>query len=300
MDLPTLSRREAVLGALCSFGCTRAPHGKKVSRRLKCSDVAAPPPLTLTPTEEEMHCILLLLAMALVFDGWGVDRRRPEQIAAYAAVEPARRFADYLGHNVGALLVDRNSDIICFALNRSVELNSTLEHAELRTVRAAIQIANASRVPSDPPSWSFGSLLQADRLYATLEPCSQCAGILELARFGSVTYAQDDPAQHHIANVLYNLHQQPGAPLPVRALFLPFWDELTTAYQRFVAAAPQGGRTGLTSFLQTVEAYQIYRKAATAFATMQEKHPANAGLLHNARMFRTRWQESVQKGVVPA
>jgi tRNA(Arg) A34 adenosine deaminase TadA len=246
-----------------------------------------------------MHGIFLLLAMALVFDGWGVDQRQPEQVAAYAAVEPGRRFPDYLGHNIGALLVDRDSDIICFALNRSVELNSTLEHAELRSVRAAIQKANASRAPNDPPSWSFGSLLQADRLYATLEPCSQCAGVLELARFGSVIYAQDDPGQHHIANVLYNLHQQPGAPLPIRALFVPFWDELVTAYRKFVAAAPQGGRTGLTFFLQTVEAYRIYRKAATYFATTQEKHPANARLLHNARMFRTRWQESVQKGIVP-
>jgi len=51
--------------------------------------------LKLSPGEAERHTIFLLLAMALVYDGWGVDRARPDLVAAYATAEPQRRFPDY-------------------------------------------------------------------------------------------------------------------------------------------------------------------------------------------------------------
>jgi tRNA(Arg) A34 adenosine deaminase TadA len=285
------------------FGCAHRAFGQTAQPGLNCTDVTAAPPLALTPTEEELHSIFLLLAMALVHDAWGVDRRRPEQIAAYAAAEPGRHFPDYTGHNIGAVLVDRTSNVISFGLNRNVVLNSTLEHAEARTIRNAIRIANAASGKAGPKRWSFGSLLLADRLYATLEPCAQCAGIMDLANIGSVVYGQDDPSQHHIVNVLYNLGQPPGsggAPLPVRAAFTPYWDALAAAYTRFVARAAPGARTGLTSFLETVEAYRIYRDAARSFAAMTVQEPANAAALGGARAFRVRWQQHLQSGVAPA
>ena len=145
---------------------------------------------------------------------------------------PRRRFPDYLGHNIGALLVDRHDRITCFALNRSVALNSTLAHAEARAVGAAIEHANASRPKTAAPDWTFGALLRGDRLYGTLEPCAQCTGIMDLAILGAVIYAQDNPGQRNIAKIVYNLHSRPGdpgAPLPIRANFLPFWDMLAAA-----------------------------------------------------------------------
>jgi hypothetical protein len=126
---------------------------------------------------------------------------------------------------------------------------------------------------------------------------------MDLANIGCVVYGQDDPAQHHVANILFNLRRQPGSGggvLPIRATFLPMWDRLATACRAFVAAVPAGGRTGLTSFLETVAAYEIYRDAAAALAAFQPATPANATTLRAARDFRARWRGSVRLGLVPA
>jgi tRNA(Arg) A34 adenosine deaminase TadA len=193
--------------------------------------------------------------------------------------------------------VDPQGAIVCFALNRNVVLNSTMAHAEARAVGAAIVRANDKTPQNATPSWTFGALLRGDTLYDTLEPCAQCAGIMDLANIGTVVYAQDDPETRGIANVLYNLQSRPGEPgasLPIRANFLPVWDALEAAYRRFLDTAPLGGRTGLTSFLQTVEAYRLYTTAAHAFDTLQATHPENAPLLREARVFRARWADRLR------
>ncbi len=264
--------------------------------------MTAPPELALAPVEEERHGLFMLLAMAMTFDAWGVDRTRPELVAAYASVDPARRFADYLGHNIGALLVDKDGNIVNFALNRSVELNSTLEHAEARSVRAAISKANAAQGLGDARRWSYGSLLKSDRLYATLAPCQQCAGILDVAGVECIVYAQDDPGQHQIVNVLYNLDRGSGsaaAPKPIQATFLPVWKQLEGAYARFVHSAPEGAPTGLTFFLQSVDAYRVYREAAALFSTSAAQHLENAAALESARAFRERWTNKLETGIGP-
>ena len=209
MNRAGLSRRSVIVGAGCVLGCTGNAYGQLAPHRAPspcCTDAA--PAVTLSAEERERHTIFVLLAMALTHDGWGVDRTRPDLVAAYAAAEPKRSFSDYLGHNIGAVVVDRNSRVVCFALNRSVELNSTLEHAEARGIRAAFAIANAGLAPGAPPPWTFGRLLRLDRLYTTLEPCAQCAGIMDLANVQEVVFAQDDPGQHHIVDILYNLPRE--------------------------------------------------------------------------------------------
>ena len=173
-----LSRRGALLGALSACGCARAASAQNSPDR---RDLTASPPVALTAAERERHGIFLLAAMALLHNSWGVDQSAPGQRAAYAEIAREWRFTDYLGHNIGALLVDRNGGIICFALNRNVALNSTMAHAEARAVGAAIVRANAASSQGAAPSWSFGALLRGDTLYGTLEPCAQCAGIMELA-----------------------------------------------------------------------------------------------------------------------
>ena len=245
----------------------------------------------LTAAEQERHSIYLLLAMTLVFEAWGLDPSRREQALAYAAAAPGRVFPDYLGHNVGALLVAPDGTILDFAMNRNVALNSTLEHAEVRTVRHAIDAANAAAGPGGATPWSFGALLQDHRIYVTLEPCSQCSGIMDLARIGTVIYGQDDPGQCGIAHALHALRHRPGAlpaPLPVRAVFFPFWRDLAEAYGRFLAAVPAGGRSGVTSFLETVAAFRIFAAAAEAFDGFRIAHPANSPTLAAARSFRAR------------
>jgi tRNA(Arg) A34 adenosine deaminase TadA len=305
MSSSLLTRRAAVLlAAAAGAAALVRPRDEDAGGLPSCDDVTAPPPLSLSSQEQEEHAIFLSLAMALVFDAWGVDARRADLVASYAAAEPGRIFPDYLGHNIGALLVDAQSHVVCFALNRNVVLNSTLEHAEARAIRAGISRANAERPADGADTWTFGQLLKSDRIYATLEPCAQCAGIMDLASIGTVIYGQDDPAQHHITNVLYNLSRLApkgsDGPLPVRATFAPSWAALAAAYDVFVSGVPEGGRLGVTSFLETVTAYRIFREAAKWFATLRPQFRDNTTILAAARAFRARWQGTVRRGLVPS
>lgn len=243
------------------------------------------------PPGADRHTLYLLLAMALVHDAWGVSRARREQVEAYAEAVPGRAFQDYLGHNVGALLVAPDGAILDFAMNRNVALNSTLEHAEYRAIRRAIDGANGRAGPGGVAPWSFGSLLQGHSVYATLEPCAQCSGILDLARVSDVVYAQDDPGQCRVAHMLHALRRGPGvlpAPRPLRASFFPFWRPLAEAYDAYLARLPPGGRAGVTSFLETVPAFTVFADAAAAFDALTAEACGDAALLAAARLFRAR------------
>lgn len=292
------SRRGLLFRAACSFGCAHLAAAQP--KGLDCAGVTAPPPLSLDAEARERHEVFLLLAMTLVHDLWGVDRSNPALVAEYAAAEPGRRFADYEGHNIGAVLVDGAGAVVGCGLNRNVKLNNSIAHAEARTIDNAFRLANAA--PGGAARWSFGSLLKQHVLYTTLEPCAQCAGILDLANVASVVYGQDDPGQQRIVNVLYNMGT-PGHPgagvLPVRASFVRFWSALASAFERFEAAAAPG-QAGATRFLQTVEAYAIYRQAAQEFDTIAVD-PANAAALAGARKVRAAWRDALERdGVAPA
>jgi hypothetical protein len=51
-------------------------------------------------------------------------------------------------------------------------------------------------------------------------------------------------------------------------VFCPLWDTLAASYADLLAGAAPGNRTDLTSFLQTVAAYRLYRKASTTFESL--------------------------------
>jgi tRNA(Arg) A34 adenosine deaminase TadA len=286
-----MSRRGALYGATVLLAGAQASKAQAVTRVSGRDARIAWPPLRREP-ERERHAILLSLAMALVFDSWRVNRRRPERVATYEAEDINRRFGDYIGHNVGALVVSRGGAIVNFALNRSVQPASPVEQAEARAVRAAICIANAARAAEGDLS---SRALQGACLYTTLEPSVQVMGILASTRIGQVVYAQDDPPQRLSASGEYDT----DTPLTIRATFLPAWDELEDAYRRFAVGAAPSARTGLTFFLETVDAYRIYRNAAVAFAGMVAAHPVNDGILRDAQAFRARWHNKIQAGLRP-
>lgn len=302
MRLASLSRRALLTGGAC-FAClggsSRADEAPSV---FSCDDVEVYPSAALARGEAERQTLYLLLAMALVFDGWTIDRSRPKTIAEYEIAAPGRVFPDYAGHNICALIVDEQGSIVSFGLNRNVALNSTLEHAEARAVRHAIARFNEAAA-GGPKKWSFGDILRRHTLYTTLEPCAECAGIMDLANLEGVTFAEDDPAQFRIAAVIYNLQRRRGgrqAPLPIRADFFPLWKRLEQGYAQFTAGPAEGrGGNGATAFLQTVEAYGIYRDAALALEAFRPSEAANEAAVRGALDFRARSRPWIVAGVGP-
>jgi tRNA(Arg) A34 adenosine deaminase TadA len=274
----------------------------------------------------ERHRIYCVLLMALIKRFWngnkngpvGVYPRRANQKEPgqdpRAAVfryrgdmdqsrDPLRVSWDrYLGHNIAALAVDGNGEVIDFDFNHNDLFRSSAEHAEARIVRRLFSLANVS------DSWRTGALipgksrafsLKEVTVYTSLESCAQCSGVMSLGRVKQVVYLQTDPGTYTIGNLMFNLAGQDPSdnsylaamPIPAASIGLEYFDELNAAYLQFyeqltIAKAqndlrsaffvPQGGQpadfaTSITSFLCTDSAYSIFERGAAEFNGLRVK-----------------------------
>ena len=95
---------------------------------------------------------------------------------------------------VGAVIV-QGEVVLAEAHNRTVERDDPTAHAELLAIRAAARRLGDRR-------------LTGCTLYATLEPCAQCAGAIVLARIPRLVFGARDP-KSGMAGSLGNLVQDP-------------------------------------------------------------------------------------------
>ena len=96
------------------------------------------------------------------------------------ALDLADRAADRGEVPVGAVVVDREGEIVGEAHNRREELGDPTAHAEILALRAAAALAGGWR-------------LDGHVLYVTLEPCAMCAGAIVLSRLSRLVFATRDP-----------------------------------------------------------------------------------------------------------
>ena len=81
---------------------------------------------------------------------------------------------------VGALIVDRQNNLLAQAANSKTREQDPTAHAEILAIRAATK--------------AIGNCYLNDcTLYVTLEPCPMCAGAIVHARLGLLVYGVDDP-----------------------------------------------------------------------------------------------------------
>lgn len=95
------------------------------------------------------------------------------------ALEVARAGAARGEVPVGAVVV-REAQVLAEAHNRTVSWSDPTAHAESVAIRAAARRLGDWR-------------LEGCTLYATLEPCAQCAGAVVLARIPRLVFAAPDP-----------------------------------------------------------------------------------------------------------
>lgn len=92
---------------------------------------------------------------------------------------------------VGAVIVDKNGNLIAEAENRRERDQDPTAHAEILALRTAAQYQQ---------NWHLNHCT----LYVTLEPCPMCAGAIVQARLGLLVYGVDDPktgAVRTVANI---------------------------------------------------------------------------------------------------
>ncbi|AFZ47697.1 tRNA-adenosine deaminase [Cyanobacterium stanieri PCC 7202] len=80
---------------------------------------------------------------------------------------------------VGAVIVDKNNQLMAIAHNRKERDNDATAHAEILAIR------QASRIKKD---WR----LDGCTLYVTLEPCPMCIGAIIHSRIKTLVYGIDD------------------------------------------------------------------------------------------------------------
>ncbi|MEM9510565.1 MAG: tRNA adenosine(34) deaminase TadA [Cyanobacteria bacterium P01_E01_bin.35] len=96
------------------------------------------------------------------------------------ALELAHTASDLGEVPVGAVIVDRQGNIIAEAANRKRREQDPTAHGEILAIRAASKTLN-------------NCYLTDCTLYVTLEPCPMCAGAIIQARLSLLVYGVDDP-----------------------------------------------------------------------------------------------------------
>lgn len=81
---------------------------------------------------------------------------------------------------VGAVVADKNGNVIARGCNRSVSSQDPTAHAEIIALRNAASVVG---------NYRLSDLL----LCVTMEPCLMCAGALLNARIKTLVYGADDP-----------------------------------------------------------------------------------------------------------
>ena len=120
-------------------------------------------------------------------NGAGKDGNMTFKSHMAAALAEAQAAAERDEVPVGAVLVDRQGQVVARAGNRTRELSDPTAHAEILVIRAACAAAQSERLPGHD-------------LYVTLEPCAMCATAISAARIARVFYGAADPKSGGVAH----------------------------------------------------------------------------------------------------
>ena len=79
---------------------------------------------------------------------------------------------------VGAVIVDKNYNIISKAHNKKEQLNDVTAHAEILAIKEAVKVTN---------SWRLNDY----KIYVTMEPCLMCTSAILQSRIKEIIYGVD-------------------------------------------------------------------------------------------------------------
>ena len=95
---------------------------------------------------------------------------------------------------VGAVITNRDGDILATAENRMIRDANALAHAEMLAIQTALEVTGESR-------------LTGCDLWVTLEPCAMCAGAIAHARLRRLYFAAFDQKGGAVDNGPCLFHQ---------------------------------------------------------------------------------------------
>jgi tRNA(Arg) A34 adenosine deaminase TadA len=115
----------------------------------------------------------------------------------------ARRALTHGNHPFGAILVDRNRNVLIEAENGYMPDHDGTAHAERLLATQACTTLDAD-------------VLSGATLYSSAEPCAMCAGAIYWAGIGRLVYGL---SEHRLRGVTGNHPENPTLDLPCREVF---------------------------------------------------------------------------------
>jgi tRNA(Arg) A34 adenosine deaminase TadA len=244
--------------SLVVCGCaTRAPRADgDAMLRAAAPSCRERPPAAYTPdaTREERDRIFSLLAFAIVaksWQPWDAEKRR--------------------GYNIGAVLVDEDGQIVCWAVNSIGATDNGTQHAETRLMVNYLDVTK-------------GTNLGKHVVYTTLEPCAMCGGMMTLQSVERAVYGQSDPGYGKaIERLTFDSAAHDGyCPYPRGVQSVP---STLAARERLEKAYAAAGEGGIVKWLGGTDAQRIYEDARREFLAFQPEHAANETVLKAARAY---------------
>ena len=135
-----------------------------------------------------------------------VSQLSPAELDAYfvrRSFDVARRALNHGNHPFGALLVDRNHNVLIEAENGFMPAHDGTAHAERLLATQACTTLSPD-------------ILKDATLYSSAEPCAMCAGAIYWAGIGRVVYGL---SEHRLRAVTGNHPDNPTLDLPCRQIF---------------------------------------------------------------------------------
>jgi tRNA(Arg) A34 adenosine deaminase TadA len=119
------------------------------------------------------------------------------------AFDVARRALTHGNHPFGAVLVDKNRNVLIEAENSYMPAHDGTAHAERLLATQACTTLDAD-------------VLKQATLYSSAEPCAMCAGAIYWAGIGRLVYGL---SEHRLRAIIGNHPENPMLDLPCREVF---------------------------------------------------------------------------------
>jgi len=130
---------------------------------------------------------------------------RPERDAHFLrrSFDVARRAMTHGNHPFGAVLVDRDGNVLIETENGFMPSHDGTAHAE--------------RLLATQACTTLGpEILRSATMYSSAEPCAMCAGAIYWAGIGRLVYGL---SEHRLREITGNHHENPTLNLPCRRVF---------------------------------------------------------------------------------
>lgn len=200
--------------------------------------------------QQERDQILSLATLAMVYQDW-------------------QSTPDGRGHNIGSILVDKNSNPVFWARNSVTVRGDATQHGEVRLIQAFL----------DCPG--IGKYVDGYSVYTTLEPCAMCTGMMAMTKLKRAVFVQADPEFGHARKALLSVNfprifdQTSPQKLSQKTALESGWTRYRSANK---------GMT-ITDYLLSDEARGIYASAKVQLSQFKVTYPANQALLKQTEKF---------------